>query len=158
MAGDLLSAFESDDEDMEHAARGERHMERVLIFEYEDTLFSVDLDSVDSIIEWQSPAPIPRSHPAIRGVIQDKHRIISVLQHPTGRAGTDEDGTRITVCATPFGLVGIPTERTLHLGPIELSSRLVTGVPVESSFGFLLHLDVSNILSQILGEGPESKA
>jgi hypothetical protein len=97
----------------------------LLLFEYAGYSFAVPAECVDSVVPWKAPATVPGADPRVRGVIQDRGRIVVVMAHPTGQEGAagGVDGARIIICTTPRGHVGLPAAATNAVGPVELPAE-----------------------------------
>jgi hypothetical protein len=95
----------------------------LLLFEYGGHSFAVLAERVDSVVPWKEPALVPGADARVRGVIQDRGRIVVVMAHPTGQQGStgEVEASRIIICATPRGHVGLPASVTNNVGPVELS-------------------------------------
>jgi chemotaxis signal transduction protein len=120
---DELSEFREDDGTLDASEQGQDRtvVRELLLFEYGGYSFAVPAACVDSIIPWKVPAPVPGADPRVRGVIQDRGRIIVVMAHPTGQAEAGvSDGSRIIICMGPRGHVGLPATTTNAVGPIEM--------------------------------------
>jgi len=85
----------------------------LLMFEHGAEAYAVPAAAVEGVIPWRNPAPVPGVSSQVRGVIQDRGRVVTVLRHPTGRdLHASEEPRRIILCATPEGLVGLPASVT----------------------------------------------
>jgi chemotaxis signal transduction protein len=116
----------SDFIDTDTKVRGDEvHQSKVLrfllLFEFGQDRFGVDANCVDGVVPWKLPARIPGADPRVRGVLQDRGRIVVLMAHPAGlqRVGFT-DGKRIVVCATPRGHIGLPATATSSVGGVEL--------------------------------------
>jgi len=110
-----------------------------LVFEHGGTLFGVDSVRVDAVIPWRAPMPVPGASPAVRGVVQDRGRIVTVLWDPEARPRAEESlPIRIVVCSTRRGLLGLPASATRAVGPV-------------SSEEALTWIDPDAVLSSVLG-------
>ena len=115
----------------------------LLIFEYQGDLYGVAAPCVDGVIPWKSPARVPGADGRVKGVIQDRGRIIVLMVHPTGRAEHDasKQGKRIVICSTPRGKVGLPATTTNSVGPIELLAEPTPFAVHDSKLGPFTYLD-----------------
>jgi chemotaxis signal transduction protein len=97
----------------------------LLLFEYGGYSFAVPAECVDSVVPWKAPATVPGADSRVRGVIQDRGRIVVVMAHPTGQEGPGggADGARIIICTTTRGHVGLPAASTNAVGPVELATE-----------------------------------
>ncbi|MBN1605482.1 MAG: chemotaxis protein CheW [Polyangiaceae bacterium] len=95
----------------------------LLLFEYGGHSFAVLAECVDSVVPWKAPAVVPGADARVRGVIQDRGRIVVVMAHPTGQQGPggEADASRIIICTTPRGHIGLPASVTHNVGPVELT-------------------------------------
>jgi chemotaxis signal transduction protein len=85
----------------------------VLMFELAGEAYAVPAATVEGVVPWRNPAPVPGASSHVRGVIQDRGRIVAVLRHPTGRdVEPKEEPRRMILCMTPEGLVGLPASVT----------------------------------------------
>lgn len=67
-----------------------------------------------------------------------------VLAHPAGRAGVVESATsatRIVICSTTRGLVGLPALATRAVGRVELDVEPSANSVCESSHGAFTYLE-----------------
>jgi chemotaxis signal transduction protein len=97
----------------------------LLLFEYGGHSFAVLAERVDSVVPWKAPAAVPGADARVRGVIQDRGRIVVVMAHPTGQkeAAGEADASRIIICTTSRGHVGLPASLTNNVGPVELEAE-----------------------------------
>jgi chemotaxis signal transduction protein len=90
----------------------------LLMFEHGGEAYAVPAASVEGVIPWRNPAPVPGAAPHVRGVVQDRGRIVTVLCHPTGRnLDSRDEPRRIILCRTPEGLIGLPASITRAVTP-----------------------------------------
>ncbi|MEO1175523.1 MAG: chemotaxis protein CheW, partial [Myxococcota bacterium] len=54
----------------------------LLVFAIDSQFFAINAASVVSVIGWREPVALPGSHSTIRGVIQDRGRVVVVIEHP----------------------------------------------------------------------------
>ena len=114
----------------------------LLLFDYAGDLYAIPASSVDSVVAWKAPAPVPGTDARVRGVVQDRGRIVIVMGHPTGEArptGTDPPN-RIVICNTPRGHVGVPATSTTAVESISLSCEPTPGTVYDSARGPFLYL------------------
>lgn len=136
---------------------GERASERVrtghertaLVFEHGGTLYGVAAHSVDALIAWRKPAPLPASVAGLAGVVQDRGRIISVLTSPLGRHAEPAPPRRIVICTTAYGFIGLPCGETRRVGPVVLAEEPVSGEVTDSSEGPLVWVDAERIVEEL---------
>lgn len=105
-------------------------------------MLGVPAESVDAVIAWLAPARLPCATAGFAGVVQDRGRIVAVLESPLGAgAGESRAGRRLIVCGTPRGFVGIPAETTRGVSTVELARDASAGELVDSSEGPLTIVD-----------------
>ena len=119
----------------------------VLVIEQGDLLLGVLASAVDSIVPWQTPAPLPQSAHQVLGVIQDRGRLVAVHRYQ-GLEGTPR---RLVVCTTTYGLIGLAVTGTRHVGTIVLQGELRVGVPLRTSAGDLTLLDPEELARRMIG-------
>jgi hypothetical protein len=129
----------------------------LLVFDYDRIAFAVEAARVESVIPWRDPVPLPRATTEMAGVIQDRGRIVTVLQHPAGVAGAarGELPRRILVCPTGRGHVGLPATSTRLVGEVELRGALASGAIVDSSVGALTFVDPEALVARLIAPGPD---
>jgi chemotaxis signal transduction protein len=117
----------------------------LLLFDYDGDLYAVPATSVDSVVAWKAPAPVPGTDARVLGVVQDRGRIVIVMAHPTGEARPPGTGppSRIVICETPRGHVGVPAKATTAVEPVSLSSEPTPGSTYDSARGPFLYLEPS---------------
>jgi chemotaxis signal transduction protein len=144
MSLEELSEF-VDADAADSAERGQfetRVVRDLLIFEYSSELFAVEASSVEGVVPWKPPVRIPGTDARVRGVIQDRGRIVVVMSHPTGRTMSDVgEAKRVIICATPRGYVGLPAAGTNSVGPVELASAPSAFSVHDAKGGPLTYLD-----------------
>ncbi len=115
----------------------------LLLFEYGGYSFAVGAECVDSVVPWKTPAAVPGVDPRVRGVIQDRGRVVVVMAHPTGQASpaVRADPSRIIICTTPRGHVGLPAATTNAVGPVELPAEPIPYSVHDSARGPFTYLD-----------------
>lgn len=133
-------------EDAQASAEGRSRptvLRDLLIFEYLGDLYGVPAPCVDGVIPWKSPARVPGADSRVKGVIQDRGRIVVVMVHPTGRADHDasKQGKRIVICSTSRGRVGLPATTTSAVGPVELVAEPTPFAVHDSKLGPFTYLD-----------------
>jgi chemotaxis signal transduction protein len=121
-----LDAFASDAVE----ARGQESTDEgrvtidVLMFELAGEAYAVPAAAVEGVVPWRNPAPVPGASSHVRGVIQDRGRIVAVLRHPTGRdVEARDEPRRMILCSTPEGLVGLPASVTRAVTQAEYSGE-----------------------------------
>jgi len=123
----------------------------LLTFEFLGQKFGVEARTVDTVIAWRDPVPLPRGGQDVRGVIQDKGRIVAVLAHPAaGNAGSaHRNPSRIIVCTTSRGYVGLPA-MAAEVGAVHLHASPTAGAVVDSSVGAITYVDPEELVSLVL--------
>lgn len=117
----------------------------VLMFDYEGDLYAVPATCVDSVVAWKAPAPVPGTDARIRGVVQDRGRVVIVMTHPTGevRPIPVNQPNRIVICDTPRGHLGVPATATTAVEPVSLPGEPTSGSVYDSSRGPFRYLEPS---------------
>jgi hypothetical protein len=144
---DNLSDFA--DEELSTAAEGnlvqETIVRELLIFECGSSRLAVSALLVDSVVAWKRPVTVPGSDSRVRGVIQDRGRVVVIMAHADGGATEAVAGEykRIVICVTPRGLVGLPASGTSSVGSVELSGEPTPGTVYDSPKGPFLYVDPS---------------
>jgi chemotaxis signal transduction protein len=117
----------------------------VLLFDYEGDLFAVPAETVDSVVAWKAPAPVPGNDGRVRGVVQDRGRIVVVMAHPTGQARpqASNEPKRIVICETSRGHVGVPATTTAAVESVSLPTEPTPGSVYDSKRGPFLYLNPS---------------
>jgi chemotaxis signal transduction protein len=134
----------------ETAERALGEQRELLVFELDGVGFAVPARRVDAVVAFKPPSPVPDGSPALAGVIQNAGRIIAVLRHPLGAAGgKGETPSRIIVCFTERGLIGLPATHTHGIAPIALDGRET----VETPYGAAVLVDPEKAVRALIGEG-----
>jgi chemotaxis signal transduction protein len=122
--------------------RESRVVRELLVFEFGQDRFAVDATCVEGVVPWKAPSRIPGADSRVRGVIQDRGRIVVLMAHPAGlQKASTTDGKRIVVCSTPRGHIGLPATATTSVGAVEL---LTVPTPLsihDSKLGAFTYLD-----------------
>ncbi|UJR82632.1 chemotaxis protein CheW [Sandaracinus amylolyticus] len=148
---DPLSRFREDlSGGQGHAESSARHRRALLLFEHGGALLGVPAESVDAVIAWQAPARLPCATAGIAGVVQDRGRIVAVLESPLGESERETRAVRrLIVCGTTRGFVGIPAETTRGVSTVELARDATPGELVDSSEGPLTIVDPIALISAV---------
>jgi hypothetical protein len=127
----------------------------LLLFEYESDLYGITATCVVGVVPWKVPAVVPGVDMRVQGVIQDRGRIVVVMAHPAARAGArpSQEPTRIVVCATARGHIGLPAMTTRSVGKVEIVSEPVPLSVYESESGPFIYLDPSRYGDQSVPAG-----
>lgn len=144
---DSLSAFRevSTGETVGAARSGVKRA--LLLFEFDEALLGVPAESVDAVIAWRKPAPLPCATSGFAGVVQDRGRIVAVLDSPVaGSARGPRAARRLIVCVTPRGFVGLPADGTRGVAVVELAAAHSGDALVDSSEGPLVVVDPSALV------------
>ncbi len=131
----------------------------MLVFALGTTGFVVEAHFVDTGIGWREPVLVPRAGTPLRGVIQDRGRIVAVLAHPTGGSGSASAAQplRIVVCRTPHGFVGLPATSARTVCEVELRGPVSAGGVVDTSAGLLTLIDPEELARRLVADaGPRS--
>jgi hypothetical protein len=86
----------------------------------------------------------------VSGIIQDRGRIVVILSDPTG--GWSDVPSRIVVCRTQRGYLGLPAGKTRCVGAVKIYGELVPKAVVDTSEGVVTFLDAVHLLAS--SEGP----
>jgi chemotaxis signal transduction protein len=136
--------------DAQHAKASEESSSKprvyrdLLVFEYARSLFAVPASGVEGVVPFRTPVTVPGLDARVQGVIQDRGRIIMVLSHPAGRSGVVDfatNATRIVICTTARGLIGLPALATRAVGRVELDAEPSVFGVYESSHGAFTYLE-----------------
>ena len=131
--------------------RGDAADQHVLVFSYGQVLFAVPARVAETVIRWQDPMPLPGASAAFMGVVQNRGRIVTVMRHPAGTSGQEMPAlTRIIVCATPRGHLGLPASGTR--GVIEVAGvALKPSAVFDSTFGPVTFVAPDEIVHRLTG-------
>jgi purine-binding chemotaxis protein CheW len=151
---DELAAFRPEAAAAEEVEEEWPEQRQLLLFQLGGVTFGVGADDVERVVPWAEPAPIPQGDARVRGVVQDRGRIITVLRHPTGRSPhQDVEPTRIVICMSRHGLVGLPAELTRDVVTVGLREGVVAGETTDSSVGVVTVIEPKSIVQSIVGQG-----
>ena len=118
----------------------------LLMFEFAGDAYAVRAGCVDGVVPWRAPSPVPGAGTRVRGVVQDRGRIVTVLSHPAGRATTaSSDPLRIIVCETPAGLVGLPASATRAVSSAEFATEPVANGVYDLPTGACTFIDPTRL-------------
>ena len=118
----------------------------LLMFEFAGDAYAVRAGCVDGVVPWKAPSPVPGAGTRVRGVVQDRGRIVTVLAHPAGRATTpSSDPLRIIVCETPAGLVGLPASATRAVSSAEFAAEPVANGVYDLPSGACTFIDPTRL-------------
>jgi chemotaxis signal transduction protein len=138
---DELSAFVSGHTKDSAIAEREGRRVELLVFRQGDALLGIEARWVDSIIPFRAPALLPLAAATVAGVVQDRGRVVVVCK--VQRPGPEP--TRIIVCSTEHGLIGVPASATRAVGEVIAYPELTYGEPIETSDGVMTVLDPATI-------------
>jgi chemotaxis signal transduction protein len=97
----------------------------VFVFHHDALLFALPVALVDAIIDWRAPVEVPASLPVLAGLVQHEGRVVAVARSPSGAtAASARRPTRIVVCATQHGLIGLPATSTIGVTSLALGTTL----------------------------------
>jgi chemotaxis signal transduction protein len=117
----------------------------VLILEQGAMVLAVLAIGVDSVIPWQTPEPLPLSADEVLGVVQDRGRLVIVQRY----RAVAERPSRLVVCRTKGGLVGLAATATRMVGAITIQGALQIDAPVHTSAGPLTIIDPERIAERM---------
>jgi chemotaxis signal transduction protein len=126
----------------------------LLVFQYGEASFVIRAEKVETVIQWREPVPLPHSRYQLAGVIQDRGRVVAVLSHPSGAEGASsgsERPSRILVCRTSQGHIGIPADTTQSIGQVTVDSLPASGAVVDTAAGPMTYVDPEHIASSVTG-------
>lgn len=104
------------------------HGPEVLVFRHEGSLYAVPVARVDAIIGWRPPVEVPAGARALAGLVQHEGRVVAVTHGEAGRAQpSGRTPSRIIVCPTRYGLIGLPATSTVGV------TGLVVGAVLEGA-------------------------
>lgn len=133
---------------LETAPRGPE----VLLFRHEGALFAIPVASVDAIIGWRAPVEVPAGASGLAGLVQHEGRVVAVA-HGVGRHA-DPRGrvpSRIIVCPTRYGLVGLPATSTVGVTSLAVGV-VVKGAPtVETDDGVAVVVEPDSVAAGLAG-------
>lgn len=153
---DPLSSFRDDTGfESELSAEVEEllHAHALLLFDFDGVLMGVPASTVDAVIGWRTPSRLPCATVGIAGVVQDRGRVVTVLESPLATSAPPSGATphRLIVCKTKKGFVGIPAEATRAVGTVYLAIEPISGEPIDSSEGPLTVVDPTYLVERCLG-------
>jgi hypothetical protein len=92
---------------------------------------------------------VPGNDTRVRGVVQDRGRVVVVMAHPTGQSRPQAPGDpkRIVICETPRGHVGVPATTTAAVESLNLPVEPTSGSVYDSERGPFVYLDPSSYVS-----------
>ena len=113
------------------------------LFRYGAQAYAMAAGDVEGVVPWRAPVPLPRADPRVRGVIQDRGRIVVLLAHPTGEPRSEEDAavTRVVICPTAKGYVGLPASTTLRVGQVRFAREPHALATVDCEDGVVTFLE-----------------
>jgi chemotaxis signal transduction protein len=144
---DPLARFRDEPGEVSEAAAGTSAT--LLLYEHDEELVGIDASLIDAVIPWRAPAPLPCSHSWFVGVVQDRGRIVPVLD--ATRTASTRPPQRIVVCTTPRGLVGLPAHSTRGVSVVLLASEPTSGMLVDSDTGPIKYVSPTDLVERALG-------
>ena len=140
MEDDRLEAFRGEDNagTSDEAASFGRTL---LVFRLGPHLVGVDADSVDSVIGWKDPAPLPGGSNRFLGVVQDRGRIVAVTKDALETRLELSDCRRLVVCRSGRGLVAFPATETDAVEEVSFPVEPLPGRTEESTRGPITLID-----------------
>lgn len=152
MVDDDLHAFESETPEAPETKDVPAIERSILVFRFADASFAVEARAVEAVIVWRKPTPLPQSDPWLDGVLQERGRIVSVLAHPTaGAKPSAVEVSRVVVCPTSRGLVGLPATMTETVDSVMFSELPVHAVAVDTTVGIVTYVDPEQLIQRLLG-------
>ena len=138
---DELEAFRDDAADAD-ATRAVLEHRELLLFELDGVSFGVLARDVSNVITWRPPAPIPQAGPQVLGLVQDAGRIVVVVRHPSASStAAPTKPTRLVICETRHGLVGLPATTARNVENLALARAPVHGELFESPGGAAVYVE-----------------
>jgi len=126
-------------------------LRELLVFSYHEVLFAVDATAADTVIPWREPMPLPGVASEVLGVVQDRGRIVTVLAHPAGSPVTDRAPlSRIIVCLTPRGHLGLPASGTKGVTTLEIPTSTAAGQILDTPLGAATYVRPQEIASRLV--------
>ena len=152
--GDPLRAFRDGTAEAEGPAVARGEPLELLTFRFQNNLLAVRASAVARVVGWQKPFPVPGGAPPVAGVVQDGGRIVVVLKHPAGiPLPPKESPTRVVVCDTKRGPVGLPAMETRAVTTVLVEAPPASGDLLETTDGVATYLDVEEIVDKVLRAG-----
>ena len=144
---DDLHAFGSEREEAAKQARRGDTVE-LLVITQGALLLAIEATHVESVVSFQTPAVLPQASPWVSGIIQDRGRLVAVrkTEHECPQV------SRIVLCNTSRGLIGIPASETRSIGQVCLSGPVGFFTPIDSDVGALTILDPEELARQMTDE------
>ena len=133
---DPLAMFREESSAGDAAVTKLTHRRSLLLFEHDGALLGVPAEAVDGVIAWRNPVRLPRASAGFAGVVQDRGRIVAVLESPLGGVKAEPRAARrLVVCATARGFLGLPADTTRGVTVVEFAIEPPPGEIVDSSEG-----------------------
>jgi hypothetical protein len=111
----------------------------LLLFEYGGATFALAAQQVEEVIAWRPPLPLPRTDARVMGILQDRGRIIAILENRI--SSVSETPLRVIICRTPRGYLGLPAGRTRCADSIKVYGDLAPNAVIDTSEGLFTFLD-----------------
>lgn len=146
---DALAPFRDEPGETETRAAGTSAT--LLLFEQDEELVGVEATTIDAVIPWRAPSPLPCSHAWFSGVVQDRGRIVPVLD--ASRGASTKVPQRIVVCTTARGLVGLPAQGTRGVTSVLLAQEPRSGALVDSDIGPIRFVAAEELVERALASG-----
>ena len=149
---DDLDAFRDDDDDAKASDAAVEHRE-LLLFELDGSVFGVLAREVSNVITWRAPAPIPQAGAQVLGLVQDAGRIVVVVRHPSGSSPDDpQKPTRIVICETRHGLLGLPATTARTVEDVALPRAPAHGELFESPAGAAVYVEPERLGASLIAD------
>ncbi len=151
---DDLAAFRDDTADADASRAPVEHRE-LLLFELDGAMFGVLAREVSNVIPWRAPAPIPHAGPQVLGLVQDAGRIVVVVRHPSASStAAPAKPTRIVICETRHGLLGLPASNARTVESVAFPSAPAHGELFESSAGASVYVEPERLGQSLVAPSP----
>lgn len=148
---DELSAFRGDRAD---DTAEEQVLERrdLLLFELDGALYGVRARDVTNVIAWRPPAPVPQGGPHVLGLVQDAGRVVVVVTHPASLSTEPPaQPSRIVLCDTRQGLIGLPATTARSVEPVGLKTSPAHGELFDTPAGAAVYVEPTRVAETLVG-------
>ncbi len=122
----------------------------MLLFRFAGEHYGVRAEKIETVLHWQEPVPLPEANTPLRGVLKEREQLIAVLASLGGkRQGQGDKASRILVCPTEHGHVGLPADLTLG---IEQAGALpASGARMRLGGTEVIYLDPEVLAQNVVG-------
>lgn len=139
--------------------------ETLLLFELAGRTFGIPAKLVLRALPYREPMALPKGHPGIHGVLQDRGTVIALLRDPIEDGNRDSSPeasnaapTRTLVCATSLGHIGIPAEAAREVITIGFAHPPVPGSVIDSEAGPLTYIEPEALARRLFDDEHASLA